>query len=102
MPHSGLIATRLMVHHLLAEMSGNRVLQAIASSLFRLTGEVILEVKPVQEVIHRQEEHAEIVRAVLARDPRAAAAAMKRHLESKGTKLVKLEEVYRKRKGLAL
>jgi GntR family transcriptional repressor for pyruvate dehydrogenase complex len=102
LPHSGLIATRLMVHHLLAEMSGNRVLQAIATSLFRLTGEVILEVKPVQEVIHRQEEHAEIVRAVLARDPRAAAAAMKRHLESMGTKLVKLEEVYRKRKGLAL
>jgi DNA-binding FadR family transcriptional regulator len=102
LPHSGLIATRLMVHHLLAEMSGNRVLQAIASSLFRLTGEVILEVKPVQDVIHRQEEHAEIVRAVLARDPKAAAAAMQRHLESMGHKLVKLEGVYRKRKGLAL
>jgi DNA-binding FadR family transcriptional regulator len=102
LPHSGLIATRLMVHHHLAEMSGNRVLQAIATSLFRLTGEVILEVKPVQEIIHRQEEHAEIVRAVLGRDPNAAAAAMKRHLESMGEKLVKLEGVYRKRKGLAL
>ena len=90
--------TRLMVHHLLAEMSGNRVLQAIASSLFRLTGEVILEVKPVEEVIHRQEEHAEIVRAVLARDPNAAAAAMQRHLESMG-KLVKLEGIYRRKMG---
>jgi DNA-binding FadR family transcriptional regulator len=90
LPHSGLIATRLMVHHLLAEMSGNRVLQAIASSLFRLTGEVILEVKPVQDVIHRQEEHAEIVRAVLARDPKAAAAAMQRHLESIDRKSTRL------------
>jgi len=91
-----------MVHHHLAEMSGNRVLQAIATSLFRLTGEVILEVKPVQEVIHRQAEHAEIVRAVLGRNPQVAAAAMRRHLERMGEKLVKLEGVYRKRKGLAL
>ena len=37
---------RLAVHRLLAEMSGNRLLLAIASSLFRLTGEVILEVNP--------------------------------------------------------
>jgi GntR family transcriptional repressor for pyruvate dehydrogenase complex len=102
LPLSVLIATRLMVHHHLAEMSGNRLLQAIATSLFRLTGEVILEVKPVQKIIHRPEEHAEIVRAVLGRDPNAAAAAMKRHLENMGEKLVKLEGVYRKRKGLAL
>lgn len=100
--HSELIVARLKIHHILAEMSGNRLLQAIAGSLQRLTGEVILEVKPVHEVIHREEEHACIVRAILEKDADAAAAAMKRHLESMGKKLIRLEGVYRERKGLAM
>ena len=100
--HPELIATRLMIHHILAEMSANRLLQAIAGSLQRLTGEVILEVKPVKEVIHREEEHAEIVRAVLNKDADTAAVAMKRHLESMGKKLINLEGLYRERKGLAM
>ncbi len=102
LPHPDLVATRLAVHRLLAEMSGNRMLQAMASSLCRLTGEVILEVKPVREVIHRPAEHAAIVSAVLARDGEAAADAMRRHLRLMGRKLAALEGVYRRRKGLAL
>jgi DNA-binding FadR family transcriptional regulator len=100
LPHPDLVAKRLAVHHLLAEMSGNRLLQGIANSLFRLTGEVILVVKPVREVIHRQAEHAAIVRAVQAGNGEAAAKAMQRHLRLMGKKLVTLEGVYRKRKGL--
>jgi DNA-binding FadR family transcriptional regulator len=95
------VSNRLRVHHLLAEMCGNRLLQAIASSLFRLTGEVILEVKPARKIIHRPEEHARIVAAVLAGKPAAAAAAMQQHLEIMRERLVKLEGVYRKRKGIA-
>jgi len=100
--HSELIAARLKIHHILAEMSGNRLLQAIAGSLQRLTGEVILEVKPVHEVIHRDEEHAAIIRAILEKDADAAADAMKGHLKSLRDKLIKLEGVYRERKGLAM
>lgn len=100
LPQSELVAQRLRIHHLLAEMSANRLLQAIASSLYRLTGEIILEVKPVKEVIHQPQEHADIVGAVLAGKPDIAAASMKRHLDRMGRKLVKLEGVYRKRKGL--
>ena len=99
--HAELVSSRLRVHHALAKMSGNRLLEAVAGSLFRLTAEVILEVKPLQEVFHRQAEHARIVRAVLAGDADAAAAAMQRHLENMGRKLVKLESLYRRRKGLA-
>jgi DNA-binding FadR family transcriptional regulator len=95
--HADFVSNRLRVHHILAEMSGNRLLQAIASSLFRLTGEVILEVKPARKIIHRPEEHAEIVEAVLSGKPAAAAGAMERHLEIMGERLVKLEGVYRKR-----
>jgi len=97
-----LITDRLMVHYLLAEMSGNRILQGIASALYHLTHDVLLVVKPVKTVIHRHEEHAALVRAVRSKNPRAAAAAMKRHLESVGKQLVSLEGVYRKEKGLAL
>lgn len=98
--HIDFISNRLMVHHILAEMSANRLLQAVATALFRLTADVILEVKPVQAIIHRTEEHAGIVAAVLAGQPEAAAAAMRRHLERMGRRMIKLEGTYRKRKGL--
>jgi DNA-binding GntR family transcriptional regulator len=62
---------------------------------------VILEVKPPKKVIHRTEEHAEIVRAVLGGEPAAAANAMRRHLEKMGKRLGRLEGVYRKQKGFA-
>ena len=97
--HADFVSNRLRVHHILAEMSGNRLLQAIASSLLRLTGEVISEVKPVQKVIHRPKEHAAIARTVLAHDPDAAASAMKQHLECMRKRLIRLEGSYRNRKG---
>jgi GntR family transcriptional repressor for pyruvate dehydrogenase complex len=97
--HADFVSNRLRVHHILAEMSGNRLLQAIASSLLRLTGEVISEVKPVKKVIHRPQEHAAIARAVLAHDPDAAAAAMKQHLECMRKRLINLEGAYRSRSG---
>ncbi|OGP58746.1 MAG: hypothetical protein A2V65_05365 [Deltaproteobacteria bacterium RBG_13_49_15] len=100
--HADFVSNRLIVHEILAEMCGNRLLQAIASSLYRLSGELILEVKPAKKIIHRQEEHADIVRAVLAKDAAGAVAAMERHLKSVGAKLIQLENAYRKRKGLAL
>jgi DNA-binding FadR family transcriptional regulator len=95
------VSNRLMFHYLLAEMSGNRLLQAIASALFRLTGELILEVKPARKVIHRPEEHAEILRAVLDHDGEAAGRAMQRHLENMGRRLGRLEGAYRRKMGLA-
>ncbi|MCU0591432.1 MAG: FadR family transcriptional regulator [Desulfobacterales bacterium] len=97
--HAEFVSNRLVFHYLLAELSGNRLLQATASALFQLTGEVILEVKPVKKVIHRPKEHAEILRALLDHDRHAAALAMQRHLESMGQQLARLEGLYRKRRG---
>ena len=85
----------------LAELGGNRLLQAIASALFRLTSDVILEVKPVKKVIHRPKEHADILAAVVDHDGPAAVRAMQRHLDSMGHQLVRLEGIYRRRRGLA-
>jgi GntR family transcriptional regulator, transcriptional repressor for pyruvate dehydrogenase complex len=95
--HAEFVSNRLEFHYLLAEMSGNRLLQAISSALFRLTGDVILEVNPVRKVIHRPEEHTEILRAILTHDSDAAARAMQRHLENMGKRLTKLEGAYRKK-----
>ncbi|MFO7708045.1 MAG: FadR/GntR family transcriptional regulator [Desulfobacterales bacterium] len=99
--HADFVSNRLRFHHHLAAMSGNRLLQAIASSLFRLTGEVILEVKPVKKVIHRTEEHAGILRAIKDHDPDAAALAMNDHLQHMGKRLGQLEGLYRKKMGSA-
>ena len=98
--HAEFVSNRLRFHYLLAELSGNRLLQATASALFRLTGEVILEVKPVKQVIHRPKEHAEILHAILDHDGPAAARAMHRHLDSMGQQLTRLEGIYRRRRGL--
>jgi DNA-binding FadR family transcriptional regulator len=92
--HAELVSNRLRFHYVLAELSGNRLLQAIASALFRLTGDVILEVKTVKNVIHRPEEHIDILRAIAAHDPAAAALAMKVHVRHMGNRLAKLEGVY--------
>jgi GntR family transcriptional regulator, transcriptional repressor for pyruvate dehydrogenase complex len=99
--HADFVSNRLRFHYLLAEMSGNRLLQAIASSLFRLTGEVILEVKPVKKVIHRTEEHAGILRAIATHDPDAAALAMHDHLQRMGKRLAQLEGRYRQKMASA-
>jgi GntR family transcriptional regulator, transcriptional repressor for pyruvate dehydrogenase complex len=99
--HAEFVTRRLMFHYLLAELSANRLLQATASALFRMTGDVILEVKPVKQVIHRPSEHAEILRAILEHDGDAAARAMQRHLDNMGHQLIRLEGIYRKRRGLA-
>lgn len=94
--HADFVSSRIRVHHILAEASGNRLLQTIAGALFRLTGELILAVKPPQKVIHRPEEHEEIIAAVIARRPEQAVAAMQRHLECMGRRLSRLEGAYRR------
>lgn len=95
--HADFVSNRLRFHHLLAEICGNRLFQAIASALCRLTGEVILEVKPVKKVIHRPEEHLAILRAVAAHDAEGAAGAMKTHLQNMGKRLSRLEGGYRRK-----
>jgi GntR family transcriptional regulator, hexuronate regulon transcriptional repressor len=71
-------------HMTIASASGNAAITYVIKSLWRLRTDVP-EVRAMHESIchhdgvARMEEHAEIVRALRARDPAAARAAMRRH-----------------------
>jgi len=99
--HSATVSRRFQVDHILAEMCGNRLYQAISKAILDLTREIILVVKSNRTVIFRHDEHVQIVRAVEQRDPEAAAEAVRRHLMSIGTGLEQLEKAYRKQMGFA-
>jgi len=99
--HAKRVTRRFEVDHLLAEMCGNRLYQAISRALLDLTREIVLVVKPDRTVIFKHEEHVDIVRAISRGDSDAAAEAVRRHIRTIGEGLVKLEKSYRRQKGLA-
>ena len=99
--HADFVSSRIEIHRILARENGNRLLEVLAGALLRLTAEVILVVKPPQQVIHRPEEHAAIVQAVVSGDPESAAEAMGRHLERMGRRLARLEGAYRRKMARA-
>ena len=99
--HAEKVRSRMATDLALAQMCGNRLYQAVAETLIRLTQEIIIAVKPEKVVFHDQREHDAIVRAVLDKDAPAAAAAMSRHLNSVGAGLVMLEKDFRRKLGVA-
>jgi GntR family transcriptional repressor for pyruvate dehydrogenase complex len=88
------------VHLILAEMCGNRFLEAIASSLLKLNMKIVQLINPNPDDLHPPGMHQPIVEAVLAGDSEAAAEAMRKHAIEFGQNLGKIEEEYRKRIGL--
>jgi len=92
------IASATKVHFILAEMCGNRFLEAIVNSLLKLSKKILEEIGPIPpSSIHPPGLHGPIVEAVLSGDPEAAAEAMKNHAEIFYDNLVKLERDYRER-----
>jgi GntR family transcriptional repressor for pyruvate dehydrogenase complex len=94
------------VHFILAEMCGNRFLEALVGSLMKLTRRALEAVEddpsymhPAGMIysLHPAGMHRPIVEAVLARDPEAAAKAMEKHVIEFGENLNKLERNYRKK-----
>ena len=94
------IASATKVHFILAEMSGNRFLEAIVNSVIKLNASIIEEMKPdPPESIHPPGLHRPIIEAVLAGDPEAAAETMRDHAVLFYKNLINLEKNYRKRAG---
>jgi len=92
------IASATKVHFILAEMCGNRFLEALVNSLLKLSKKILEEIRPnPPSSIHPPGLHGPIVEAVLAGNPDAAAEAMREHAGVFYDNLVKLEKDYRER-----
>jgi len=87
-------------HFILAEMSGNRFLEAIVRSLLKLTKNLVLAVDAGPRFIHPAGMHRTVVEAVLSGNPDEAYEAMKRHTLEFGEKLIEMEKTYREKKSL--
>ncbi len=95
------VALGTKVHFILAEMCGNRFLEAIVNSVIKLNAKIIEELKPnPPHSIHPPGMHGPLVEAVLSGDPEAAAEAMRNHAIVFYDNLIKLEKAYRERKDL--
>ena len=85
------------VHIILAEMSGNRILEGLVRSLMGLTRRAVEAAEADPRFMHPAGMHHPIVRAVLEGDAEAAASAMKKHTIEFGENLIKMERIYREK-----
>ena len=88
------------VHIILAEMSGNRILEALVRSLMGLTRRAVEAAEADPRFMHPSGMHRPIVEAVLKGNAEAAAAAMKKHSIEFGKNLINMEKTYREKKSL--
>jgi DNA-binding FadR family transcriptional regulator len=99
--HSERITVNQRAHRVLAEICGNRFLEAIVKSMLRLTREVVEAVEPDHEKLHAPGEHRRIIDAVIHGNSAAAAGAMAEHLSDFSDRLFDMEKVYREKTGQA-
>ena len=80
------------VHHIIAEMCGNRLFEGMISAIISLNHRIIKTL--LEELLkgHGTGEHDKIVQAVIAGDPVAAHKAMAHHASTFRTKFLKLEQ----------
>ena len=88
------------MHIVLAEMCGNRFLEALERSLMRLTRKVVEEAGAEPQYMHPAGMHRPIVEAVLAGNAEAAAEAMRQHGIEFGENLIRMEKTSRKKKPM--
>ncbi|MDQ1286422.1 MAG: GntR family transcriptional regulator, transcriptional repressor for pyruvate dehydrogenase complex [Thermodesulfobacteriota bacterium] len=89
------IETKTMAHFVLAEICGNRFLEALVKSLMRVTKKVIEAVNPNTLSMHPAGMHRPIVEAVIAGKPNEAAEAMRRHALEFGEVMIEMERAHR-------
>jgi len=97
------VALGTKVHFILAELCGNRFLEAIVNSVIKMNAKILEELKPnPPHSIHPPEEHGPLVDAVSNGDSEAAAEAMRNHAITFYNNLIRLEKEYRERKDLEI
>ena len=98
--HSEWIHRNLKIHRLLAEITKNRVYEAILNPLLDLTREMIMVVKSNNGIVHNHQEHEDVLNALISGDGEKAASAMHDHISNIGSEMISLESSYRKKMGL--
>lgn len=88
------VILRSQVHYVLAEMSGNRFLEAIVKSLLVLLSNQTTKFQPPTDEIHPLGLHDVIVAAVIAKDEAKAEAEMLAHLQDFNIRLAEIERKY--------
>jgi DNA-binding FadR family transcriptional regulator len=92
------VAAGTKVHFVLADMCGNRFLEAIVNSVIKLNAKILEEMKPNPPFsIHPPGLHRPVVEAVINGDPDTAAEAMRNHAKIFYENLMNLEKSYRER-----
>uniref|UniRef100_Q0HSY1 Transcriptional regulator, GntR family n=1 Tax=Shewanella sp. (strain MR-7) TaxID=60481 RepID=Q0HSY1_SHESR len=86
---------RSQVHFVLAEICGNRCLEAISKSLLLLLRRNTLTLKPPTDEIHPSGSHDKLVQAVVNGDEDRAEAEMRAHLEDFCNRVAEVERKYR-------
>jgi GntR family transcriptional regulator, transcriptional repressor for pyruvate dehydrogenase complex len=94
------VEKKTAVHFILADMCGNRFLEALVRSIVGLSKKIVETIDPADpEALHPAGMHQPIVEAVVAGDPAGAARAMEEHTTEFGRNLIGLEKAYRERKN---
>ncbi len=81
-------------HRLVGRACGNPIYSLIMESILDFTDGFIKTIKPVSKIIHRDDDHDDILKALEARDAEAAAEVASRHAAYILGEMKKLEEVY--------
>lgn len=84
------------VHHVINDLCGNHLFEAIVNSMIQLTHEIVGAVDPADhDQVHGLGEHDKLVAAILAGDEEGAAKAMAEHVISFTDRLVHMDQTYR-------
>jgi DNA-binding FadR family transcriptional regulator len=86
-------------HIILAQMSGNRILEGLVRSLMGLTRRAVEAAEADPRYMHPVGMHRPIVEAILRGDAEAASEAMKKHGIEFGEILLRMEKAHREEKS---
>ncbi|MFB2652153.1 MULTISPECIES: FadR/GntR family transcriptional regulator [Shewanella] len=92
------VLLRSQVHFVLAEICGNRFLEAITKSLLLLLRQNALSFEPPTDEIHPSGLHDKLIQAVVDRDEDRAEAEMRAHLEDFCSRVAEVERKYKESK----
>lgn len=91
---------KTVVHFILAEMCGNRFLEALVRPVLGLSKKIVETIEEKPHILHPAGMHHPIIEVVIAGDPEKAAKAMEKHTIEFGKNLMRMEKTFLKKKKI--